>query len=124
MAIESTMGRISIVVANASLATSQFLAVKVATADLNVVLASTGGENILGVLENKPAAGAAADVCFSGVSKGVAGAAYTRGTVLMTDTSGRFITATSTNQGVAYALESAGAAGEIHPILVQAFGKQ
>lgn len=118
MAIESTQGRTSVCVANADLSGSQFLAVRVATADFNVVLESTGGVAIMGILQNKPTAGQAADVCFSGVTKAVAGAAYAKGATLMTNSSGQLIAATSTNQIVAYALEAALGAGEIRSVLL------
>lgn len=105
--------------ASADLSSDQFCAVKVyASADLQVALASTGGEAILGILQNKPTAGQAADVRFTGVSKARAGNSYSRGAGLMTDTSGRLITATSTNVIVAIALEASGAADEYHTVLV------
>ena len=123
MAIEANGIDVSVCVANADL-TTQFVAVKVGTADFNVILESTGGVAIMGILQNKPKAGQAANVRVSGVSKSVAGAAYTRGTFLMTDTSGRLITATSTNAQVAYALESATAVSEVRSVLILNGGKQ
>jgi len=123
MAIEANGVDVSVCVANADLSSSQFLAVRVATADFNVVLESTGGVAIMGVLQNKPKAAQTANVRVSGVTKAVAGAAYTRGTYLMTDTSGRMITATSTNYQVAYALESATAVSEVRSVLLLPNGK-
>lgn len=118
MAVQDPGLDVGYVLANVDLSADQFCAVKIGTADLNVVLANTGGEAILGILQNKPTAAQAADVRFVGVSKAKAGAAYSRGAGLMTDTSGRLIAATSTNVIVAYALEAAGAANEIHAVLV------
>jgi hypothetical protein len=118
MAIETAGLDLSVVVANADLSASQFCGVKIATADFGVSLASTGGEAILGILQNKPLATQAADVRFVGVSKAKAGASYSRGALLMTDTSGRFITATATNHAVAMALEAAAAANEIRTVLI------
>ena len=86
-------------VAAASLTTSQFYA-------------------IYGILQNKPASGQAADVGFLGVSKAIAGAAITAGAALMTDTSGRLITATSTNHRVGYAIESVSATNTIFTMMV------
>lgn len=92
----------------------QFLAVKLsASADRTATLANTGGEVIYGILQNTPVLGDVADVCLAGITKAVGGAAITRGAQLMTDTSGRLITATSGNQVVGVALESCGAANNL-----------
>lgn len=108
--------------AAADLSSSQFLAVKI-TAARQVNLANTGGEGIYGILQNKPTSGQAADVGILGVSKAVAGASFSAGAELMTDTSGRLITATSTNRRVAMAIEAAGAAGDVVTVaLVPNFG--
>ena len=56
----------------------QFLAVKL-TASRQVNLANTGGEAVLGILQNTPAQGQAADIGFVGVSKAVVGAAVAAG---------------------------------------------
>lgn len=124
MAIETAGLDFSIAVANVDLSASQYCGVKIGTADFNVVLASTGGENIVGILQNKPTAGQAADVRYCGVTKAKAGASYSRNALLMTDTSGRLITATSTNQAVAIAIEAAGGANEIRTVLLLNGGKQ
>lgn len=118
MALEAPGLDVGFLTANSDLSAKQFYVVKVTGADLKVDLASTGGEAALGILQNKPTAGQAADVRFSGISKAVAGAAYSRGTMLMTDTSGRLITATAGNHPVAYALEAAAAVSEVHTVLV------
>lgn len=99
------------------LSAAQFKAVKI-TAARAVNLANTGGEAIYGILQNKPTAGQAADVGFVGVSKAVAGAAVNAGDYLMTDTSARMITATSTNHRVAQALEAASGAGQIITVML------
>lgn len=97
--------------AGADLSAKQFFAVKLSTStDRTVALASTGGEVIYGILQNKPTSGQAADVCIFGLTKCFAGAAVTRGDLLTTDTSGRAITATSGKVAWGQALESAGAA--------------
>lgn len=100
-------------IAGADLSAKQFYAVKLTTTARQVNLASSGGEEIYGILQNKPTANQAADVCLLGVTKAVAGAAITAGDFLMTDTSGRLITATSTNHRVGQAMEAATAAGQI-----------
>jgi hypothetical protein len=95
----------------------QYLAVKI-TAARQVNLANTGGEAVLGILQNTPASGQACDVGFVGVSKAVAGAAVAAGAELMTDTSARVITRTSTNHQVGVALEAATAAGQLISIVL------
>jgi hypothetical protein len=65
------------------------------------------------VLQNKPTQGQVADVGIVGVSKAVAGAAFSAGALLMTDSSSRLITRTSTNPVVAVAIEAATAANQI-----------
>ena len=99
------------------LSASQFLAVKI-TAARQVNLANTGGEAFIGILQNKPTLGQAALYGYLGVSKVVAGAAFAAGADLMTDTSARMITATSTNHRNAIALEAATAAGQIVAVFI------
>jgi len=107
--------------ASGDLAASQFYAVKLTGARV-VDLASAGGEPIYGILQNTPLAGQAADIGILGVSKAAAGAAFAAGAQLMTDTTGRLITATSTNHRVAVALEAAGAAGQIVTVALGSIG--
>lgn len=92
--------------AAADLSAKQFYAVKI-TAARAVNLASTGGEGIYGILQNKPPSGEAADVGLIGVTKAIAGGTIAAGDLLMTDTAGKLITATSTNHAVGQALEAA-----------------
>lgn len=108
-------------VANSNLAANQFYAVKI-TGQRLVDLASTGGEAIYGILQNKPTAGQAADVGILGVTKAAAGAAVSAGAALMTDSSGRLITATSTNHRVGVALEAASAAGQLITVSLSGHG--
>lgn len=124
MAIESTGLDHSVCTANADLSGSQYLAVTVATNDFGVSLATVATTPIIGILQNKPTAGQAADVRFVGVSKVVAGAAYTRGTALMINGSGQLITWVTTNVAVAIALESATGAGDIRSVQLLNASKQ
>ena len=103
--------------AAADLSSSQFYAVKI-TAARQVNLASTGGEAIYGILQNKPLSGQAADVGIFGISKAVAGAAFSAGAALMTDTSGRLITQTGSTHRIAVAIEAATAAGQLITVAV------
>lgn len=87
---------------------AQFLAVFISASRV-VTLVATQGIRIYGILQNKPALGAAADVGVMGVTKAVAGGTIAAGVPLMTDSSGRLITWASgaANVQVAYSIESA-----------------
>ena len=101
-------------VANADLSAKQFCAVKQTTTARKVDLASTGGEAITGILGNTPKAGEAAEVCYAGFTKALAGTGgFTAGDALQTEAAtGKLITKTSTNTIVAVAVETC-AAGSI-----------
>ncbi len=93
----------------------QFLAVKI-TAARSVNVANSGGEQIYGILQNRPQSGQAADIGILGVTKAIAGAVVTGGNFLMTDTSGRLIPVTSTNHRIAVAIEGASATGTVFTV--------
>ena len=97
-------------VAAANYGSSQYLAVALSTsADRTVVLASTQGQQVYGILQNKPATGQAADVGLQGISKAVAGGTITRGNPVMTNTSGQLVAWTSGSlyAQIGWAIESA-----------------
>lgn len=101
----------------------QFLAVRLSTAaDNTSVLEVTGGVPIFGILQNTPVQGDPCDVAVIGESKAVAGAAVAHGDLLMTDTHGRLILATTGNQVVGQAKEAAGAAGDVFAVNLFAGG--
>lgn len=101
----------------------QFLAVALSSAvDRTSVLASVQGQQIYGILQNKPAAGEAADVGIFGITKAVVGAAgSTRGHTQMVDATGAITdwVAGSANAQIGYALET-GASGAIISLFVGA----
>jgi hypothetical protein len=103
----------------------QFLAVKQSlVADRTVLLqVAAGTGEVYGILQNKPRLGEAADVCISGISKAVYGGTVAAGDNLMTDTSGRLITATTggTKWVVAKAIV-AGVLGDIGTVEVMPKG--
>lgn len=78
---------------------------------------STKGQNIYGVLQNKPrAAGHAATVMINGTSKAVAGAAIpllSGGTPVKTTAGGRFVPASEGDVVAGYALTAADANGDL-----------
>lgn len=88
----------------------QWLAVALSSAaNRTSVLASVQGQQIYGVLQNKPIAGEVADVGIFGVTKAMVGSAgATRGHTLMVDATGAFTdwTAGSAYAQVGYAIET------------------
>ena len=90
-----------------------------------VVLATNGDDLILGVLANNPKAGEAAQIqsVRGSSAKVLAGAAITAGDKLITDSSGRFITASGAAQLVCgIAMEAATGAGDlIEAVLVDSY---
>lgn len=111
--------------AAADLRTKQFYLVKL-DANRKVVLASAATDNIIGVLQNKPNTGQSAKVRLIGISKVVAGAAFTlaTNTWLTSDANGKAVAAApaaGTNNGVVgQPYESATAADDIVTALVNA----
>lgn len=96
--------------------------VKMGTADGQVVQGAAAGDALIGIADNlgQATAGARVDVQHEGIGEVEAGAAVTRGALIMSDATGRGITGTAaagTNFGVVgRALASAAGAGEIIPV--------
>lgn len=88
-------------------------------------LINPGGASvpIIGILQNNPQQGEAGSVMVQGVSKALAAGAFNIGDVLMVNSAGAFLKATSTNYGVAQALEKA-AIGDVTTVLLVRNGKQ
>lgn len=104
--------------ASGDLSASQFHALEV-DSNGQAIVCNSAGVQIAGVLQNKPtAAGMAATVCASGITKVIAGAAVTAGAELEVNASGRLITAT-TGDVVAIALEDAAGDGSIMSVLLK-----
>lgn len=78
---------------------------------------------VAGILQNDPgAAGHPATVAYAGVSKAIAGAAITAGARVTADANGAVIPAVTAGDAViGVALASAGAAGDIIPVLINPF---
>lgn len=74
----------------------QFLAVKLSTAaDMTILGQRSANARVFGILQNNPALGSAANVQTAGPSKAVYGGTVTRDDYVTTDSSGRFVTATT-----------------------------
>lgn len=113
MATEQKGFSVGTQLATASLTTAQFVAVKLDSA-AGVIICSASGEKIFGILQDKPAAGAVCEVCTLGVTKAKAGAVVAAGALIMTNASGRVITAATTGSTIiGWALSAAGADGDI-----------
>lgn len=109
--------------AGSDLSAAQYKFVNMAT-DGQVDLAGTQGIDVLGVLQNDPAAaGRAATVAVSGVSKVVAGGAINPGAKVMTSNAGVALAATGTNVVVGVHVgKVAAASGDIIPVLLKQGG--
>jgi hypothetical protein len=100
--------------ADVDLSTKQFFAVK-ATANNGCDIAALN-ERALGILQNKPKLGQAAEVLLvPSLTRAVAGAAFAVADPLKVDANGRLITSpeAATDKTVAFALEAAAALGDI-----------
>lgn len=111
MAWESPGFKLTGLVSDADNTGSQYLAVVADTTAGQCTLAGAGVE-ILGVLQNAPAAAEAAEIMMNGVTKGISGAAITVGSKVEVDAAGKFITQ-SAGVTVGFALLAAGGADEI-----------
>jgi hypothetical protein len=79
-------------IAEATLAAKQYYAVQMGTSDRYVVVAGAAaaeGSHVLGVVQNKPAAGEAAAVAIGGISKLVMAANCDRGEKIKSDGTGK-----------------------------------
>ena len=106
--------------AAADLSAKQYYGVKV-TANFRVNVAGAYGTSLIGVLQDAPsAAGDPASIFVGpGLCPAIAGAAFAVGSKLTTNASGKFISTTTANDTViGYAVEAAGADGDIVTILV------
>lgn len=104
--------------AAADLSAAQFKAVTIGSSGVSLV-ASQGAAQVK-VLTNKPTSGRPCALVDIGETKAWAGAAVAKGAVVMTDSSGRFVTYVNngTNCPVGEARMAAGAAGDIFTIFL------
>jgi hypothetical protein len=114
--------------AGADLSGSQYLFVK-EDANGNIIVCSAAGEDALGVLQNKPKAGAPAVVRVEGVSKVVCSAALATNISIATDATGKaklaapLVQATGAGSfAMGRLLDAASGAGSIQSALIRAMG--
>jgi hypothetical protein len=98
--------------ASADLSAQQFRFVKSSGAG-TVTVCAAATDLPIGVLQNKPVAGQAANVMITGVSKVVAGAAVAAGVEVGPDATGRAIAAVTGTRSKGISREAATAAGQI-----------
>lgn len=111
MAFEVTGFRPGVLKAGADLSDHQHRAVKLNNA--GDVVKSTEGDRSIGILQNKPVSGEAAEIEMDGISKAVIGETIANaGGELMSDANGKLVAATSTNAVVALLIENGAADGE------------
>lgn len=89
MATEQTGFSVGSMVAAADLSAKQYFIVKKNTTNNQVALCSVDGEIFIGVLQNKPVSGIAADVQMSGVTKVECGETLAAGDLWGTDNAGK-----------------------------------
>jgi len=97
-----------------TLIAKQYYAVKQHT-DGTLILAAAGTDKIVGILQNKPAVGAAALVRFGGTSKAIAGGTISVGAWVTADSNGKVV-ATTTDKDVVigkYLGTAAAASGDV-----------
>lgn len=113
MAYEIPLQKLTLV-AGANLTANQYRAVVVNNTG-KAALAGAGSR-VVGVLQNKPDNGQAAEIMVLGVTKAIYGGTVTAGAALESNASGQLV-AQTTGQVVGIALES-GVSGEVHPVLL------
>lgn len=119
MAWEAPGFKVPSLVSNADLSalSNQYLAVVPHTVSGQIVVAGAALE-ILGILQNNPAALEAAEITMNGVSKAISGAAITIGDEIEVDANGKVITLAA-GVAVGYCLDTAGGADEIVTVVLK-----
>lgn len=98
----------------------QYLFVKVTGTNTAGLADADAGEQVVGVLQNKPQeVNAAATVCISGVSLVVAGGNVSAGAPVKNNSAGKAVTATPATDVVLGVALKGGASGELIPVLLR-----
>lgn len=106
-------------VAYATLASSQYKIVQACSTAGNVKLGTSSTSNILGVVQNDPAAGEPADVAFLGICKAQAETSVSFGSYLTCSSTGRVKATTSSGDHIiGKALEASSTGGDIIRVLL------
>jgi len=116
MAIEQQVYDITMKTAT-DLSSSQYYWVQVSD-DFTCAIATAAVADLLGLLQNKPESGQAAQVRRVGISKAILGETVTAGQLLTSDANGKSVVATSGQRYGAIALEG-GDDGDIVSVLME-----
>ena len=118
MATENPVWEVGNLTAAADLRTKQYCFVKI-TAAKAVNVATAKGEGVLGVLQNKPNSGEAAEVMIIGRTKCIAGAAITAGAKVITDANAKGIATDAADQYInGWAEDAPAGANEIFTLIM------
>lgn len=102
--------------------TGQFKAVKLLSTAGTINLAATSilVSKVIGLLQNNPKSGDAAEFAYQGIAKGIAGTSLIRiGHILAVNTTSNLVNTTTDNvQQIGKALADASAIGDIIPVLL------
>src|ERR1043165_6933501 len=103
--------------AGADLSAKQYYCVKLNSSG-KAVLASVAGESVVGILNNKPTSGVAAQIMAQGVSKAIVGTAgVTANSPVAVDANGAIVNAAGSDVVVGVALET-GTLAQLVPVLI------
>ena len=120
MSSESTLTSLSIPAAG-DLSSSQYRVVDINASGSAALVSTAGGKNV-GILQNKPtAAGRAAAVAISGVSRIVLGGTVAAGAEVISDVNGAGIAQSSAGQFVIGTALRGGSAGQIGEVLIKRY---
>ena len=118
MATEQVLVKISLL-ANADLSAKQYFGIEpVAASGVTKAALAGNGEDIIGVLQNKPESGEAATIAISGVTKASAGGVITAGGNVALDAAGEFVAAASGDVIVGVNVGKTTADGDIFELLL------
>ena len=106
-------------VAAGDLSAKQFCAVSVNSAGRAAI--ADADDQVIGILQNNPAAGQAANVAYGGVSKAKLAGTVAAGARVTSNASGEIVAAASAGDSVIGVALTGGASGEIVSILVNPF---
>lgn len=106
-------------VAAGDLSAKQFCAVGVNSAGRAAI--ADADDQVIGIVQNNPAAGQAANVAYGGVSKAKLGGTVAAGARVTSNASGEIVAATTGGDSVIGVALTGGASGEIVSILVHPF---
>lgn len=109
--------KLGVLKASADLSAKQYYAVKLTSSSgTKIAVPSASSDDIIGILQNAPASGEAAEVTISGVTKMLLGETVALGAKVQSDATGKGVNA-GAGRVIGRALE-AGVSGDIVPVLL------